>query len=701
MSYRPTSLWYEGGADNWTTYARVDGEIVDLGRPFKPYCFALARQKRVVEYYLGKLGLEAEIEDTDLKTLDGEPVIKLSFNYPKHVARFRNNVPSQVKTFEADIPYARNVMKDLDIHCSTDYRIAYFDLELWDDPNSEHYLSRIVAYAVVDSEGHEDVKVCLTSVEERSLVESLLKTLEKYDMVVYYSGTEFDYQKLKEACRRLKIPFRDKQWIWLDYLSMLKWLEGYLPEEIAAPASWKLDYIASRLLGVGRRSHTKKICESSIEEIEERVLWDARLLKMIDERLMFCDLATHLASLSYVFPDDVVYISRVIDILVLKKARELGYVLPNKRGQVSDKDLEKYSGALILQPPEPYRVYENVACFDVASMYPNIVIGKKISPDPEKRIFPELLSGFVEQRLYHKHEYAKTGEYRHRLMSDALKILVNAWYGYLGLRTSRVFSKELAEEVTKTGRECIKILVNYLTKLKLPVIYADTDSVFIYFDKRPSNLDLWMRQFEKLLSNHVSKELGFQITLEADKFFSKIYFPAIASKTRAAKKKYAGIVVWEKGKSIEPKMVMVGMEAIRSDYPEAARKLQRELVKMMFDGDDGMSDFIEGFRKLLFGGQIPIEELALSKEIRKLEYKTRPPHVKAAEIARSRYGVMVMPGDKVMYVMTKRGAWPIVDGANDIPEIDANYYWNRVFKPLIERTVGDKIRRDNLDMFLG
>ena len=55
--------------------------------------------------------------------------------------------------------------------------------------------------------------------------------------------------------------------------------------------------------------------------------------------------------------------------------------------------------------------------------------------------------------------------------------------------------------------------------------------------------------FEYCLSNDVKDHFQVDVNIECDKYFSRLYFPRVAGKDRAAAK-YAGVVTWKKGREV-------------------------------------------------------------------------------------------------------------------------------------------------------
>lgn len=108
-------------------------------------------------------------------------------------------------------------------------------------------------------------------------------------------------------------------------------------------------------------------------------------------------------------------------------------------------------------------IYSNCIKWDVASLYPSIIVTYDIydkDKDP-KRYFLELVRTFTEERLEYK-KLAKNDKYYDDL-SSAFKIFINSCYGFLGSKHSNFNYPKGAAEVTSHGREILKRAIKWAT----------------------------------------------------------------------------------------------------------------------------------------------------------------------------------------------------------------------------------------------
>jgi DNA polymerase-2 len=137
----------------------------------------------------------------------------------------------------------------------------------------------------------------------------------------------------------------------------------------------------------------------------------------------------------------------------------------------------------------------------------------------------------------------------------------------------------------------------------------------------------------------------------------------------ASKKRYAG---WTRGE-----LEIVGLEAVRRDWPAVTGRLQRGMLLRLFTGEDVMPFVAQTVRDVLEGKLD--DELVYVKRIRKtLDSYTAstPPHVQAARKAGGRTGPVIR------YVITRTGPEPVFPGGPLPGDIDRRHYVDRVLRPV-------------------
>ena len=359
---------------------------------------------------------------------------------------------------------------------------------------------------------------------------------------------------------------------------------------------------------------------------------------------------------------------------------------------------QSYRGAIVLKPLRG--VFHNVAVLDFSSMYPNIMIKYNVGPDtlvrPGEKVNPDEVyvspAGYkfkkkpdaffkkslvtllnLRKRIKEEMKKLRPDDPLYKLLDErqkAVKVLANAHYGYMGWVHARWYCRECAEAVTSWGRELILKALQIARELGLKVIYGDTDSLFVIYDKEK------VKKFIEI----IEKELGFEIKI--DKIYRTVFFTE-------AKKRYAGVL--ESGK-----VDIVGFEAVRGDWAEIAKEVQERVIDIVLrtGNIDEAVNYVRETIKKLKRYEVPLEKLIIWKTLEKnlSEYKAETPHVVAAKRALNA-GYEVKKGDKVGYVIVKgserlsRRAYPWFM-VKDLRNVDVDYYINHQVIPAAMRILG-------------
>ncbi|MEM0087793.1 MAG: DNA polymerase domain-containing protein, partial [Thermofilum sp.] len=239
----------------------------------------------------------------------------------------------------------------------------------------------------------------------------------------------------------------------------------------------------------------------------------------------------------------------------------------------------------------------------------------------------------------------------------AVKVITNAVYGYTGWPPARWYMREVAEATTAWGRVIIKETIRKAQELGLTVIYGDTDSIFVVYEPE---------RVSKLI-DYVNAEMGFEI--KVDRIYSKIFFTE-------AKKRYCGF-------TLDGKIEIVGLEAVRGDWAELSKDIQEKVVEIILVEENPWRavEYVRSVISDLYLGKVPLEKLIIWKTLTKEldEYEVDAPHVQAARML-ARAGYRVYKGMKIGYVVTKYGSGKVSDRAKphilvrSPDEVDVEYY---------------------------
>ena len=332
-------------------------------------------------------------------------------------------------------------------------------------------------------------------------------------------------------------------------------------------------------------------------------------------------------------------------------------------------------------------VFHNVLHFDVASLYPSLLLNIDRNPrnDP-LGVFIPLLKQLREYRLKYK-TLAKKGESEEvRAEADArqasFKILINSFYGYLGFSGARFGDGELAAEVTRRGRELLQQLIDELTRQGATILEADTDGIYLstteYYDKP-----------NELLAK-AAAILPKGIELEYDgKYPAMFCYKA---------KNYA---------LFDGEKIILKGSALRSRGKESyLKRLSDSLISHLLGvGGEPPSDVVVHYRAEIEAGRTPVVELAKTETLNQNPESYRSniaaggkPRRASAEVA-----LMMTPrprmGDRITYYILpkQRGqtsdwqrARPIGDFDAAVAGYDPKYYlkkledWVKRYEPFLD-----------------
>ena len=567
-------------------------------------------------------------------------------------------------------------------------------------------------------------------------------------------------------------------------VSILDYLALYKKYTFSQRPSYRLDAIGEYEIGEKKVEYEGTLNDLYKNELEKFVqynLQDVKLVKKLDDKLDFIEIARGLAHLGHIPYEDVFMSSRYLEGAILVYLRKNNIVAPNRHKKDENTKYEKFMGAYVQEPQSGKHnwVYD----LDITSMYPSCIMSLNISPEtklgkiegwnPEeflkkdnkktysltnkgnlitrytetelKRMFenesigiatngvmyrtdkdgllPALLKKWFDERVEYRKLSKKFHESGEKEKSDYFdrrqhlqKIVLNSLYGVLGLPAFRFYDIDNAEAVTYTGQTLIKFTkkaVNAYYNKELNdtedyCIYIDTDSVFYsatpLIKKRYPDLDMSNDdQMTKVILN-IAGEVQSYLNRGYDYFAKKfcnldkhrfdIKQEVIAkSGLFVTKKRYGLKIVNDNGKKVN-KMLVKGLDTVRSSFPDAMRVMLNKLLEdiLMNVPKKELDKFIINFKnsmKLMDFNKIaiPISVKGLHKYrkkegfIFKSHYLRTPVHVKSALYYNdflkykkiSRQYSEIHNGDKIKWIYLKQNPLGIetiaYKGHEDPPEV--------------------------------
>jgi DNA polymerase II len=461
---------------------------------------------------------------------------------------------------------------------------------------------------------------------------------------------------------------------------------------------YSLDAVAREVLGEGKavvgdvHDRIGEILDNYNQDLAAFALYartDARLAFDILEKLNLVRLAYARSQLTGMTPDRVAASIASFDFLYLTELGRRAVVAPSVRADDS-REYAAQQGGHVLEPVTG--LHRNVWVFDFKSLYPSIIRTLNIDPvsyverpGPDDDLIrtvggafartPGILPRMLDE-LFPRREAAKrAGD---GVASNAIKILMNSFYGVLGAPSCRFYNTALVNSITGTGRELLLWSKAWFEAAGFRVLYGDTDSLFV--DSGGEDPEA-ARERGGELAAALNTELGryiehrwgvaSRLELEFEKLYLKLFLPRARHSTRGASKRYAGLLG-----GADAGVEFVGMEVVRRDWTALAKQVQRELYQRLF-ADQSVDAYLRDLVKQVRNGDLDAS-LVYRKNLRKDtdEYTaTTPPHVAAARKSTR------PPGRLISYVMTTAGAEPL---DNVRHPLDREHYVLKQVKPVAE-----------------
>jgi DNA polymerase II len=604
-------------------------------------------------------------------------------------------------------------------------RVLSFDIET--DAKAERLLA-IALYGlgldevlIVDGSGRAMPGKATRCADERAALTAFCERVGATDpdVLTGWNTIDFDFTVLQRIAARVRHPFalgRDSGEI------RIRRAEGYfgsgqatIPGRLVLDGidllrgafvrmeDYSLDAVAREVLGEGKaiksdaRDRMAEIIHNYRNDLAAFALYartDARLAYDIVEKLDLIRLAFARSQLTGMTPDRVAASIASFDFVYLSELEKCSIVAPTVRSDDSGVYAVQHGGH-VLEPVTG--LHRNVWVFDFKSLYPNIIRTFNIDPlsyvaDPQPaqglietpggsfRRAPAILPGLLDELFPRREAARKAGD---KVAANAIKILMNSFYGVLGTSACRFYNPALANSITGTGKEILLWSKRWFEQAGFQVLYGDTDSLFVSSGSETRNLG---EQGPKLadalneqLTRYIHERWGLhsRLELEFEKTYLRLILPQARHSTRGASKRYAGLL--QSGDKYE--VEFVGMEVVRRDWTALAKRVQRELYHRLFT-DQPVDVYLADIVKTVRDGELD-DLLVYRKNLRKgaEDYTaTTPPHVAAARKSAPPAAESTRR-KSIEYVMTTAGPEPL---DNIQHPLDREHYVAKQVKPVAE-----------------
>jgi len=448
----------------------------------------------------------------------------------------------------------------------------------------------------------------------------------------------------------------------LDYIKLYK---NFTYTELP---NYRLDTVAKTELGKGKVEYDgdlDDLFEQDIHKFAYYNMTDTDLVYELDEKLQLINLARTICHKGHVPYEDVYYASKYLDGAAIVDLKRNGFVAPNKQFRFIEEERQDALAGAYVMPPIP-GLYKWIYDLDLTSLYPSIIMSLNISPETKigvingwdekcllntepvqvnmngnvindikiwlqdnnytiasngtvydtsrKGFLPAILEKWFNERVKfkNKRDEFEVGSEDYKFY-DALqltqKVLLNSFYGVLGLKTFRFHDLDNAGAITATGQSVIKFsahVINSYYKKETGQdhfinangnkaefsFYTDTDSTFVsslpLIEKRYPNFDESDEQFMIEKTNEVASEIQKHVNAMYDQYaivfhntndhrFQIKQEYVAKSGLWIAKKRYAQWVIFKEGKPTD-KMDIKGLDVVRSSFPTDFKTIMKETL---------------------------------------------------------------------------------------------------------------------------
>jgi DNA polymerase I/DNA polymerase-2 len=568
--------------------------------------------------------------------------------------------------------------------------------------------------------------------DEKELLEKFVEIINKEnpDILLGYNSDLFDMQVIQQKADELKVDLtlsRDFSKLKFArrarvssarlkgrvHIDLFEFINNILSPQLQTEVL-TLDDVSAELLGDKKiEIEYEEILESwrkgkDLGKLAEYCLKDSELTLRLGEFILpqVYQLSKLVGQLA--FDASRMTYSQLVEWYLSKRAFAMNYIIPNqpKWEEIQTRrEVSPYVGGFVKEPVAG--LHEDIAVMDFRSLYPSIIATFNISPEtfncdccrdgyevPETKYwFCKRKEGFVstvikeliEKRTEIKEKMKKlkrdSEEWKQlHAEEQSAKVIANATYGYYAFAGSKWYCRECAQSSANFGRFYIKKVISEAEKENFIVIYADTDSMFV---KTKGNLKNKVGKFlEK-----INKVLPGIIELDLQGIYKRGIFIPRGIGPGTAKKRYA--LIDENGV-----LTIRGLEAVRKDWCNLAKDVQREVLKLILEKKDvkGAVKYVKSVIKELKERKIPLKDLIIIEQLTKplSEYKAIGPHVVVARKIKER-GRPIGEGMPIMFIITK-GKGSISEKAEpfedvNIKDVDNDYYITHQIVPAALRVL--------------
>jgi len=579
------------------------------------------------------------------KSYKGIPVRKVIVSDPSEVRKQTGD-----NCYEADIQFSKRYMIDAVDRleeCFINY--IFLDIEVMADElpdvtKADKPISCITTYNNLTNEYKTWYLPDYES--EYDMLNNFVEYIKisKPDILLGWNMIRFDYpylfNRIPDFAQNIspikKTRYGEADILYPAGISIVDYLSWFKKITLNREKEYSLNAIAKKYLN---EIDTIKVDFANInEEIKRKNINDVKRLVQLEEKKQLIPYFDKIRRLSKVNWEDMIWNSRIIDMLLLQEAKNKQIVLPMQQKELEKEDFE---GAY--RETFATGTFYNVGKYDLSSAYPFAVIDFCIDPSNiteetinavnidntlfkqnSEAILPTVvkklttLKNDIKQKLATLH--IDTPEYKTtKQLYEAVKTVVNSSYGVMGNRFFRLYDTKVASAVTFIVRDLLHFVKNCIEERGYKVIYVDTDSVFI---ESKENLTPILNKFIKNWAMQKYGKFNTNIEFAYEGSFEKVLILTMC--------RYLGYLRKTNGELEEE---IKGIEAKRKDSTEFMKKFQRTLIDKILNQEskEGIYKWIKLQTEEI--KNVPIKDIAFPCKIARAfeDYKNVPIFVRALQ----------------------------------------------------------------------
>ena len=516
---------------------------------------------------------------------------------------------------------------------------------------------------------------------ERQMIEDFTRFIAESDpdVITGYNIDGFDIPQILQRSRALRMP--EPYWgrypgPLSQYNNRFWWTEGrsiidawWAIKRILKPKQETLNAVSKLLLGEEKHDVDPKKMDEEWATDKQRVMDycenDSLLALKILEKVAILQRSMDLATVSMLPLDDVINgtTSQLVDSILIREADREHVAVPMTMRTTEESEAIEGGYVHEMQPG----LYHWVLTLDFRSMYPSMIISKNIcfttlhptgtivSPTGAKfldknvreGLLPRILVRLMEERASTKNamKEAQTPDEKdyYNGLQEAIKILMNSFYGVLASAFYRFTDPKIGASITAFAREATKDLIRKLEAENLKVIYSDTDSVF-FLSPNPS-----LEESVKLGQQIAERFSSGSVVLEFEKVMEPFF-------SHGMKKRYVGRMVWPR-----QELIVRGYEMRRTDSFDLQSEALSKVFEKVLDGDNqGAITYTREVVGDLLKGNVDPSRLVISRSVREESaYKAGENMINVRVFKKLKeLGYEVVPGMKVSWIVTDSRAHP-------------------------------------------